>query len=250
MAPSNVPARREGADVQLVDTRRGQRRRLPARIGPCEPGMVHRRGESRHAVRLRRAPRIRQGFATVDREAVADDGSMDGDPPPAVVFRGHGTRGGLRVGDERHGTCVRGPNAKCHVACVFTHGPCPRHSASSSSHALEPESQLSGIPIAGGTRRGAVVGPVERPSGGRGDPQGRSGCGTRSRSRRPEITACQRGDEIGEARQLIESIDELLHARDGGGAEHHTRQLAKLRPDLRLLDRDPGSRRVRFLAAA
>src|SRR5262252_10889650 len=42
----------------------------------------------------------------------------------------------------------------------------------------------------------------------------------------------QRGDEIGEARQLIESRDELLHASNGAGAEHHTRQLSKLRPNL------------------
>src|SRR5204862_4036808 len=41
----------------------------------------------------------------------------------------------------------------------------------------------------------------------------------------------ERADEIGEVLELIESIDELLHARDGCGAERHTRQLAKLRPN-------------------
>jgi len=40
----------------------------------------------------------------------------------------------------------------------------------------------------------------------------------------------QRDDEIGEARQLIESLDEFLHASDGA-AEHHTRQPSKLRPN-------------------
>src|SRR5438034_4742988 len=41
----------------------------------------------------------------------------------------------------------------------------------------------------------------------------------------------QRDDEIGEARQLIESLDEFLHASDGAAAEHHTRQPSKLRPN-------------------
>ena len=33
------------------------------------------------------------------------------------------------------------------------------------------------------------------------------------------------------ARQLIESLDEFLHASDGAAAEHHTRQPSKLRPN-------------------
>src|SRR5262249_10050818 len=41
----------------------------------------------------------------------------------------------------------------------------------------------------------------------------------------------QRGDEIGEARQLIESRDGLLYASNGARAEHHTGQLSKLLPN-------------------
>ena len=41
----------------------------------------------------------------------------------------------------------------------------------------------------------------------------------------------QRDGEIGETRQLIESLDEFLHASDGAAAEHHTRQPSKLRPN-------------------
>src|SRR5919106_3428171 len=48
---------------------------------------------------------------------------------------------------------------------------------------------------------------------------------------RPTGSECERDDEIGEARRLIESVDEFLHASYGGGAEHHTRQLSKLRPN-------------------
>src|SRR5438067_2046082 len=42
----------------------------------------------------------------------------------------------------------------------------------------------------------------------------------------------QRGDEFGDARQIVEPVDELLHARDGAMAEHHARQLTKLHPKL------------------
>jgi hypothetical protein len=48
---------------------------------------------------------------------------------------------------------------------------------------------------------------------------------------RPTSSGLEREDEVGEARQLIESVDELLHAGDGAGAEHHTRELTKLRPN-------------------
>src|SRR5437867_8149749 len=48
------------------------------------------------------------------------------------------------------------------------------------------------------------------------------------RSKRP---VRQRDDEIGEVLELIESLDEFLHASDGAGAEHHTGQLSKLRPN-------------------
>ena len=40
-------------------------------------------------------------------------------------------------------------------------------------------------------------------------------------SRRP-ASARQRDDEIGEVLQLIESLDELLHASDGAGAEQNS----------------------------
>src|SRR4030095_1572497 len=40
---------------------------------------------------------------------------------------------------------------------------------------------------------------------------------------RPTGSERQRDDEIGEARQLIEPLNEFLHASDGAGAEHHTR---------------------------
>src|SRR5262245_24902672 len=45
-------------------------------------------------------------------------------------------------------------------------------------------------------------------------------------------SAGERGHEIGEAGQLIESVHEFLPARDGAGTQHHARQLAKLRSDL------------------
>src|SRR5215471_5995897 len=41
----------------------------------------------------------------------------------------------------------------------------------------------------------------------------------------------ERGDEIGEAWQRIEYVDEFLRASDGARAEHHTRQLSKLHPN-------------------
>src|SRR5215470_16753378 len=46
----------------------------------------------------------------------------------------------------------------------------------------------------------------------------------------PTSSERQRDDEIGEPRQLIESLNEFLQASNGAGAEHHTRQLSKLRP--------------------
>src|SRR5437899_10768081 len=57
-------------------------------------------------------------------------------------------------------------------------------------------------------------------------------CALRLCRRVPTGSERQRGDEIGEVRELIESVHELLGASDRAGAQHHTRQLTKLRPDL------------------
>src|SRR5256712_10639926 len=42
----------------------------------------------------------------------------------------------------------------------------------------------------------------------------------------------QRFNQISQARQVVERIDEALHPRHPGRTEHQARQLAKFRPDL------------------
>src|SRR5262249_60296226 len=42
----------------------------------------------------------------------------------------------------------------------------------------------------------------------------------------------QRRDQIAQAGEVVEPVDERLDPRHAGRAEHHARELAKLRPDL------------------
>src|SRR5262249_11353282 len=49
-------------------------------------------------------------------------------------------------------------------------------------------------------------------------------------------------DQIGQTREIVEPIADLFHARDPARAQHNSRQLAKLRPDL--------ARAVRILIVA
>ena len=80
--------RRKGADVQLIDHRIGQRRRLPAIIAPCKPAVIEQAGEPMHTVRLPRAARIGIGMRIViEKKCVAASvpGGFDLGMPPAAL---------------------------------------------------------------------------------------------------------------------------------------------------------------------
>ncbi len=107
------PLRRKGADVQFINDRRCQRRRIPEAIGPLKGILIHEARQLMDAVRLRRRARIGKRAFVVGHESitVAGLGGRNLGGPPAIGFRCHR----IIVTVEMQGDLFwqRRPNAKC-----------------------------------------------------------------------------------------------------------------------------------------
>ena len=121
---------REGADVQLVEDRAGQRHAAPVLVGPGERAVVDEPRRPVDAVRLPGAARVGPRVAAVEDEGVVEGllRRREVDRPPAVLAGGH--RPALLAELELDGRRPRGPHGE------RRHGGCPCPACPATTHSV------------------------------------------------------------------------------------------------------------------